>query len=272
MDCINIFYENNYNKTGGISDILSGKHTCSIIPDVMSKEMCQKIINALEVLKPTFFRDLNAGNGYSLPTMFGQLYNIKDLSEIEGYFSQVSIFLKSLNEVTAMDMSKFVHDTLSRFFTPYETQILPDFLPFSLRVLYPNKGGLFIHRDEDLFPYIEESISSKIQANISSETMMSWFITLEEAEYGGNIRIAHPVFCKYKKLDEQKFEHEENGHQISLEDIIGLEVETPKGSLFLFNGGDFWHSITPVSGAAGRVTLGGFMALSKDKSKMYYWS
>jgi hypothetical protein len=272
MNSINITYLSDNKHKISINDIIEGKQTAVLISGAIEDTVRVKLMSALEKLKTIFFRDLNAGNGYSVPTMFGQLYNVKNSLEIHEYYSKVPSFLNEVNNSTGINISEYIDKLLSQYFQPYKVEILPGFLPFSIRVLYPGKGGLHIHRDEDLFPYIDKLINSKIQELILPETFMSWFITLEEAEAGGKIRIAHPIFCNYKKINDYSFEHVENKTRISLEDIKGLEVETPKGSLFLFNGGDFWHSITSVSGVRERVTLGGFMALSIDKSLMYYWS
>jgi hypothetical protein len=123
----------------------------------------------------------------------------------------------------------------------------------------------------NIFPYIEVTLSNKIQNLIIPETMMSWFFTVQEAERGGNIRIAHSYFCELTKHDEHHFSNKK-GEQFLLKNIKGIEVETPEKSLFLFNGGDFWHSITPPEGNRCRITLGGFMALNKEKNKIVYWS
>ena len=44
------------------------------------------------------------------------------------------------------------------------------------------------------------------------------------------------------------------------------------GDLLLFDGGRYYHKVSPVPGDRDRWTIGGFLGFSKDMSEIIYWS
>jgi hypothetical protein len=44
------------------------------------------------------------------------------------------------------------------------------------------------------------------------------------------------------------------------------------GDFFLLASGRCLHRVAPIQGPRARVTMGGFLALSKDRDRVYYWS
>jgi hypothetical protein len=55
-------------------------------------------------------------------------------------------------------------------------------------------------------------------------------------------------------------------------DIIKDKIKPKKGDMILFQGGNIWHRVETVRGNIPRITFGGFIGISIDKTKFYYWS
>lgn len=60
-----------------------------------------------------------------------------------------------------------------------------------------------------------------------------------------------------------------DGWQIPLEPVRHSGCT---GDLFLFASARCLHRVAPVLGSKARVTMGGFLALTKDRSSVLYWS
>ena len=63
-----------------------------------------------------------------------------------------------------------------------------------------------------------------------------------------------------------------DGSQLDIEKRKKLYLNPQKGDMILFAGGQIWHRVEEVLGKRPRITLAGFLSLSHDKSKVYYWT
>ncbi|HYF44670.1 MAG TPA: 2OG-Fe(II) oxygenase [Acidimicrobiales bacterium] len=57
-----------------------------------------------------------------------------------------------------------------------------------------------------------------------------------------------------------------------LERSASQGISPKAGDMVLFTGGRIWHRVAPVRGTVPRVTVGGFVALSAEGDRIYYWS
>lgn len=253
--------------------IVSGDITGVVIFDVIETEVVVKFKETIRNLKHHFFNDLNQSNGYSLPSMFGQLHKTKPINLVNKYFFEIETFCSNCNEQTGFNVTEFLSGILTKSFKPYVGKPLPGFLPFSFRIVLPNKGGLFLHRDGDLLSYIHTEPSERIQQFIQTESMMSWFFTLQQPQTGGELWIADSKYSNLEKHGSVGLKSAD-GVIIENEDLLKhLKVKPPEGSLLMFKGGSCWHKvISPSLSNKERITLGGFMALGKDSKTVYYWS
>jgi hypothetical protein len=255
-----------------LPDILNDSITGIVIENTLTHEEQILFKNVILELKDKFYNDLNEGNGFSLPCMFGQLYNSRPKELIETYFRQINFFREATNKAANLDFDAWLHNKLQSHFVPFNALPLPDFLPYSFRVVFPKRGGLFIHQDGQLLPYIHEEVSIKIRQHIVPETMMSWYFTLQDPESGGELWVADSKYFDYSK-DGQFDMKSPEGKTITAENMDHIKVNTPTGSLLIFKGGSYWHKvIPPADNACDRITLGGFMAQGLDKQTIYYWS
>lgn len=139
------------------------------------------------------------------------------------------------------------------------------FAPFTVRRLGEGKG-IGLHHDlhtslamfKDLAPLLDTS------------TLVSYVVTLQGPDAGGEL-------CVYDVApDTPNAPKMPNGYQWDLpavESRFGsVKVKTGAGDLFVFASARCLHRVSPVEGARARFTMGGFLALSKDRSRVLYWS
>jgi hypothetical protein len=264
--------EANCFNTQSLREIINDRITGVVVHNAFPEELRQKVINTIDKLKGSYFTDLNYSNGFSLPIMFGQLYEGGPVEDFNLYYQQIPDFIKKVNQELGFDFSAFVQQQLKHYFGHSNVEPLQEHLPFSFRVLYSNKGGLFVHKDSALLSYVKQPVADKIRPHIRSETMMSWFFTLQCPKEGGELWVAHSRYANYEK--EGQFHLKDPvGNKLNLDELEHIKITTPACSLLMFNGGNHWHKVIPPSDTScNRITLGGFMALSTDGEKIYYWS
>jgi hypothetical protein len=51
-----------------------------------------------------------------------------------------------------------------------------------------------------------------------------------------------------------------------------VRIETGPGDLFFFPSARLLHRVSPVAGPKARITLGGFLALDRNRERVVYWS
>lgn len=263
---------NNSDNDIDIKNILEKHYTGMVIIDAISKDEINIFANCIKLLKDTFYTDLNSGNGYSLPGMFGQLHKTQPQSLVNNYFQNIVPFNNACENVCNFSIYQWLVQKLSSFTKPYSVEVLPTFLPYSFRVVFPKKGGLFVHKDNKLLPLIHETVSDKILQVIIPETMMSWYFTLQAPLQGGELWVADNHYADYEKDGQFEMINPEK-LKISVDEMDHIKVKTPTGSLLIFNGGSYWHKVLPPSDESdNRITFGGFMAKAIDKDILYFWS
>ena len=73
----------------GIENIIRNDITGIIINNVLSENECDEILKIIPRLKDDYFTDLNDQNGYSLPSMFGQLHKSQPYQLATKYFNDI---------------------------------------------------------------------------------------------------------------------------------------------------------------------------------------
>jgi hypothetical protein len=122
--------------------------------------------------------------------------------------------------------------------------------------------------------YENETLRSPVMAALrpllDPSTLMSFYLPLAIPPSGGILRLFHTNCSKggdslIDRLggEERARPHfEERGFQLVFPGI---------GDLLVFDGGRWYHDVTPISGGS-RWTLGGFLALTRDRRGVHYWS
>ena len=137
------------------------------------------------------------------------------------------------------------------------------FTPFTLRRLGDGKQIGF-HHDY----HYRLSMYKELVPLVDTTTLVSWVFTLQRPSAGGELTVYGLT------PDDPDIPKAPNGWP----DVTGVEqifnhesYAMNAGDLFLLASGRCYHRITPVSGAS-RVTMGGFLALDKDRQRVFYWS
>ena len=261
------------NQQDLFSKVCANELTGFVLENAMTGEQIDTVKRVIEENKTVFYTDLNNGNGFSLPGMFGQLHKTQPADQVDSYFRNIQPFCQAVDRSCGFTLSIWLEKTLGAVIDPNRLSVLPSFLPYSFRIVHPNKGGLNIHKDEDLLPYIHDSVSGEIERYIEPGSMMSWFFTIQAPGSGGELWVADSDYRSYQKKGQYEL-ISPDGQIIPESAIDHLKVQTPTGSLLIFRGGSYWHQVLPPSPDSNdRITFGGFFAQSKqDENLYYYWS
>ncbi|MCS6933625.1 MAG: hypothetical protein NZM35_00560 [Chitinophagales bacterium] len=266
------FTHRNGNAPFNVRHIIQCEVTGYVVEDILSVDDIDFLFNILNRTSENFIADLNYGNGYSVPYLFGSVYRSKPKEEVQRYFNTIIPFLNAADEAGNTDVTRWIVNKIYMYFKPFELRPLQGFLPYSFRVVLPGKGGLYLHQDGKLLPYIHEEVGNLIGQHILPDTMLSWYFTLRNPSKGGELWVADSIYDNCIKEGQFTIK-DPNGNIIAEEAMKHEVVETPAGSLLMFKGGTYWHKvIPPAAHDTERVTLGGFAALSTDEKSIYFWS
>jgi hypothetical protein len=151
---------------------------------------------------------------------------------------------------------------------PVEILYTPDrrrFSPFTIRRLVEGKG-IGLHHDL----HLSLSMFADVAAALDATTLVSWVFTLQGPQTGGELVVYD---CAPDTPDPPKMP---NGFSW---DLAGVEnrfdsvrIETGPGDLFFFPSARLLHRVSPVAGPKARITLGGFLALDRNRERVVYWS
>lgn len=137
-------------------------------------------------------------------------------------------------------------------------------LPFNYRALDEGEQ-IYTHHDQHYRLPIYEGMPSTLDRS----TALSWFVTLQRPESGGELILyglwgsdPEPPMLPTRFMDTEALEA----------DYLRAQVPLERGDLVIFDSGRFVHRVTPVNGPRPRLTLGGFMTFSHDRSALAFWS
>lgn len=139
------------------------------------------------------------------------------------------------------------------------------YLPFTVRRL-TNGKQIGLHHDYH-YPL---SLYNELAPTVDTRTLISYVALLRRPDAGGELCVygVTPDTPDPPKLP--------NGHSWDL-GAVEQRFDSAKftmdvGDFFLLASGRCLHRIAPIEGARARVTMGGFLALSKDRDRVFYWS
>jgi hypothetical protein len=139
------------------------------------------------------------------------------------------------------------------------------FAPFTVRRLGEGKG-IGLHHDL----HTSLAMFRDLAPGLDTSTLVSYVVTLQGPEAGGELCVydVAPDTPNPPKLP--------NGYQWDLpavESRFGsVKVQTRAGDLFMFASARCLHRVAPIEGSRARFTMGGFLALSKTRDRVLFWS
>lgn len=137
------------------------------------------------------------------------------------------------------------------------------YTPMTIRVITEG-GAMGLHFGNGL---LQHPACQKLLEKIKFEGHLSYFILLKAPDAGGKLT-----------LYDLEWSDTENGMLKggkSLEsvytDSLSMPINLGAGDMVLFDGSRILHDVTLVKGG-NRISIGGFIGLSRDDRKFYYWS
>lgn len=168
------------------------------------------------------------------------------------------------------DAASSVTNLIGRFAggRPVETARAKDgrsYVPFTVRRLVDGKQ-IGLHHDYH-YPL---SLYDELKSTVDTRTLISYVAIMRKPVAGGELCVyaVTPDTPNPPKLP--------NGFQWDLEAVErgfdSAKFTLGEGDFFLLASGRCLHRIAPIQGPRARVSLGGFLALSKERDRVYYWS
>ncbi|PBQ30973.1 hypothetical protein CNR22_04040 [Sphingobacteriaceae bacterium] len=228
--------------------------------------------------------------GYTYPPVFAEFSSrVSREAEsnreaaINSYFEKTSAFNRDFAATFGVDVKERIEKTYSQISGNREILVAEGMegkghYPFAtFRCLVPDKGLMSVHCG-NYFGKTFEAFYKDLTKKVAVENQMSFFIMLQEPEAGGELTLFN---FRWKAGQTKSNPSEDNeiiqpdGSKMYVEDdanIIKDKIVPKKGDMILFQGGNIWHRVETIRGSTPRITFGGFIGISVDKQKFYYWS
>ncbi|MEH2417065.1 tetratricopeptide repeat protein [Nostoc sp.] len=213
------------------------------------------------------------------PSWFGSvidLHTLKEISKKEGHILKYLItdFVKALNEIFMGNFKDNLEETLNGIsrlipvaeIAAYHQDIL--YILASFKVLHPNKGGFGSHRDDEWFEIFDDY--DNLKPIVDLETVISYFIVIDKAEHGGELILYHLL----REETPEELRHIAYLHPLRdayLENFPQEVVDANVGDMVIFNSSKIWHRVSNLQGINNRITVGGFLAKSKNENRIFYF-
>lgn len=228
--------------------------------------------------------------GFTYPTIFAEFSNRLKHDTEETKVEQKKLYFEKTGNFNSGFKNEFGVDVKGRIESLFnalsggreikvaETADGTGHYPYAtFRYLVPDKGLMSVHCGNYFGKTFEEFYKDLTQ-KVAVENQMSYFIMLQEPEEGGELTLFN---FRWKEGQTKKDNTEDNeiiqpdGSKMYVENdpnILKDKITPKKGDMILFQGGNIWHRVETVRGKVPRITFGGFIGMSIDKSKIFYWS
>lgn len=247
------------NYPDAVNQIYKGEIDGMLIKQVFTKEEMFKAKHQLENSK-----DLR--NYVKYGETFGTVL-VEKVSNPIKYFQDVAVYRTELNKIFAAGYEARIEALLRKISGERKVEIASEdnqtYAPAQIRFMEPNKGGLIIHKgSQNLhhppFAYLREI--TRIFEHLS------YFLIIDKPEEGGEL-IVYDLPPEEAKKDVDALTQKS-----AFEKCEKRYISPDTGDMVLFHGGTIWHKVADVKGKKSRISVGGFVALSKDDQKIFYWS
>ena len=228
--------------------------------------------------------------GFTYPTVFAEFSNRisqeteeKKAAAINAYFEKTSVFNDNFKNEFGIDVKSRFEDLFRAISGNREIAVATGMdnkgnYPFStFRFLTPEVGLMSVHCG-NYFGKTFENFYKDLTKKVSVENQMSFFIMLQEPEAGGELTLFNFRWKPGQTKSDPREDNEiiqpdgEKMYVENNENIIKEKIAPKKGDMILFQGGNIWHRVEMVKGTQPRITFGGFIGISLEKDKFFYWS
>jgi len=264
-----IDYLANSQRTPAIEDVFAGKIDGIIVRNFLTRKTREKVKTKISNWQYSttlpFHHGVNIGR---------DLFSAKD--DLELYTKEVNRHIEGLDRLFETDYIALINNLFRRL-SLLEVNPAPrgdkhTYSPSTIRVINPNVGiGFQEHVGNEFMKYMSQC--KEIRDHVFDEDQLSFFMVIQKPEAGGELTLFDLV---WKDSPKYLFEDEgtnKKGRERAdyLSKFKNIQIELNEGDLIIFDGGRIWHKVNEVKGDTQRITMGGFMGLSRNGDGLYYW-
>lgn len=281
--CFTFITVNNFSELdeGIMTDLLNEKITGILFKKFLSQNETESLLKGLSNIAQEDKTLVNEGF-QSYPLSFAQFTQKKKSGEMvtEDYVKEAKLLQNRLLNDFGVDITSKLCYFLQQFsefrkVSPIlNTEFNSYLIPFNFRELFPGKGELIAHCENLFFNEFPEFFNWLKLMNIKTNKL-SYFITLQEADLGGELCCYDINWSNVKIRKTQTILADEFNNELDIdnnENIKRCYIKPEQGDLLLFAGGNVWHRVEKVQGKKSRITLGGFIAETTTQNHFYIWS
>ncbi len=247
----------------GINQIYQEEFEGMIIKEVFPKA---EMLQVQEKLESHNLKTQNVRYGATI----GQVL-IAEGNDLSLYWQEAKVFRTAIKSIFKTDFETRVEAIFSQM-SGGRTIELPKeqghaYSPATIRLMRQQQGGMFPHTGNE---FIQDSAYNHLRNIAKIVNGLSYFIVISKPEQGGELVL---YSISLEQLEKQKVNREKfRIFKQNLGQYPQRKVVPDVGDMAIFKGGNIMHKVADISGNKIRITIGGFLALSQDDKKIYYWS
>jgi hypothetical protein len=239
-----------------------------IVHNVYAADQLRTVVERLEKHEPPFLQTWFPGKFRAW--FFGQNLNLAD-GDLESYFAEVGVFHNQLEDLFSAAQG-FV-DRISGILSsldggrPFCAAPGPrDGERYMFTTLRAHVEGGYIPAHFDNEQALRPSFSHLRQ--IVEPHMMSFVLTLESAEAGGDLEVFN-YRCDPSRA--VLISDDRAATKPCVGNLESVKLRVPPGSMIILDSGRYLHRVLPVQGSRKRWTACSFMSMTMQKNAMYCW-
>jgi hypothetical protein len=259
-----------------IADMYAGSLDGMIVRGVLPRDTVELVVDRLEqgefanAQQPPDLAQVEDTPYTHGPTLIGAG------ADIDGYFRDANMFREKYRALfrDTVDFEQRIEQTLGGLSGGLPVQVPSgpahgSYVSTSLRIR-PTGHGFPIHVGSDflLAPQYQHLASL-----VDGHVQLSYFVTLAVPESGGELVVYALEWEDMAQHHTAAGPSEINAFMLMMVESFETQSFRPDpGDLLIFNGGRYYHRVAPTVGERSRCTIGGFVARSKTRDTVYYWS
>ncbi len=267
--------------SSGIDELYNGETHGFLIKGVLNQEEVDYALNRLNTLDPGANGAFSENAGYSNPKSFSMLASESGVQDalLDKYFDDIANYRKNLQLLFPFGFEERLFSLVSAMGNskPVKTPFLHRknenklFTNSTIRVCYPGFGGMNTHVG-NMFRGIYPKFYSFLDAIMDIENQISYFIMLSKPEFGGRLVLLDALWSDYNRMDDKETMVKSTGEKIRMKELDCQIIDPFPGDMIIFAGGDIWHRVENLIGKRDRITIGGFLAKTRDNNQIYVWA
>lgn len=257
----------------GLDDIRKERRQGFLVRNVMPADFCAEVVARLERRENTFL-ELSFQQTYGAH-LLGRPVDMSDPS-LTQYFRESAEWRDACRKLFSggPDFEQRIEEVCRRIGGGRSVQVPParapdegSYVSSTIRILPPG-GTIGVHCGNEAMHRVTYDHLNTMIENLDQ---LSFFLTLSAPEDGGELVI---FSLRHDMIDSTMMNKE--GNRCYVDDVIDryerVTVRPRTGDLLIFDGGRYFHLVSPVQGARTRWTIGGFIGFGRDDKSLYYWS